>query len=104
MEQRKGKEMERYDLGREIYDLSALDAAVEYDRDTNQFTAFASELGWGPGYAPDLINLRSPRTGRVITFVLEKRGLMANNNYWHYIPSMKTPARFSHLSFVVFND
>jgi len=84
-----------------ILDLSALDPALSYGDD--QWTGFASDLGLRPGEVPKVINLLSPKSGRIIQFVLE-RDVRILRDRFYYKPSMKTPVRFSHLSILIFND
>jgi hypothetical protein len=84
-----------------ILDLSALDPALSYGDD--QWTGFASDLGLRPGEVPKVINLLSPKSGRIIQFVLE-RHITNRGDRFYYKPSAKEPVRFSHLSILIFND
>jgi hypothetical protein len=83
------------------FELSALHPALGYG--DGQFTVFASDLGWTVGEVPTVIDLNSPKSGRMIQFVLE-RHITNRGDRFYYKPSMKTPARFAHLSILVFND
>jgi hypothetical protein len=81
--------------------ISALHPKIGYG--DGQFTAFASDLGIVAGEVPTVINLHSPKSGRTIQFVLE-RHITNRGDRFFYKPSPVTPARFSHLSVLVFND
>jgi hypothetical protein len=82
----------------ETFFLSALNPALGYGN--GQFTVFASDLGWPAGEVPTDIDLHSPKSDRTITFKLVK----TTGDHFYYKPTMKTPARFAHLSILVFND
>jgi len=40
-----------------------------YNADAQQFTGFASDLGWPPGYFPTSITIQSDKTGVMKTFL-----------------------------------
>ena len=82
----------------ETFFLSALNPVLDYSY--GQFTVSASDLGWTVGEVPTDIDFNSPKSGRTITFKLEKTA----GDHFCYKPTMKTPARFAHLSILVFND
>ena len=84
----------------ETFFLSALNPALDYSYGQFTFTVSASDLGWTVGEVPTDIDLHSPKSDRTITFKLEK----TTSDHFYYKPTMKTPARFAHLSILVFND
>ena len=42
---------------------------LSYSADAQQFTGFASDLGWPPGYFPTSITIQSDKTGVMKTFL-----------------------------------